>query len=137
MTQDPASAVPPLPSSSAPADDGEQQVDLGPGLRCTLRSTERVAVALTGSLTGEGVTRLHTALLDLTTAQAEQLASGDVVLDLSAVDAVDVDALRLLVTLDHALEVRGHTVQLRNPTPALRRVIAGAGLSDILPLADT
>ncbi len=69
-----------------------------------VRAADRVDVALTGSLTGQGVTRLHAALLDLSTAQAEQLASGDVVMDLSAVDAVDVEALPLLVTLDSVLD---------------------------------
>ena len=56
-------------------------------------------------------------------------------LDLAAVDAVDLEALQLLVRLDQALEAHGHSLRLRRPTPALLRVVAGAGLLDALPLS--
>ncbi len=112
----------------------EPAVDLGPRLRCTAADGP-VEWTLEGSLDGEGVTRLHAALLDLSPAQALALTSGDVVLDLAAVDAVDLEALQLLVRLDQALEARGHTLRLRRPTPALLRVVAGAGLLDALPLS--
>ncbi len=110
-------------------------VDLGPRLRCTATPTGPVELALEGSLDGEGVSRLHAALLDLSPAQALALTSGDVVLDLAAVTAVDLEALQLLVRLDQALEAHGHTLRLRRPTPALLRVVAGAGLLDALPLS--
>ncbi len=111
-------------------------VDLGPRLRCTAATASGpVELALEGSLDGEGVTRLHAALLDLSPAQALALTSGDVVLDLAAVDAVDLEALQLLVRLDEALEAHGHTLRLRRPTAALLRVVAGAGLLDALPLS--
>ena len=111
-------------------------VDLGPRLRCTATTASGpVELALAGDLDGEGITRLHAALLDLSPAQALALTSGDVVLDLAAVDAVDLEALQLLVRLDHALEAHGHTLRLRRPTPALLRVVAGAGLLDALPLS--
>ena len=112
-------------------------VDLGPRLRCTATTADPVEWTLDGDLDGEGVARLHAALLDLTPAQALAVTSGDVVLDLAAVDAVDLEALQLLVRLDHALEAHGHTLRLRRPTPALLRVVAGAGLLDALPLSDS
>jgi len=68
-------------------------------------------------------------VLDLGPAQTLALTSGDVVLDLAAVTAVDLEALQLLVRLDQALEAHGHTLRLRRPTPALLRVVAGASLS--------
>ena len=130
MTEDAAGAGP-TGSAGAPA------VDLGPGLRCTAATGSPLELTLEGSLTGEAVTRLHTALLDLSPVQAEQLTAGDVVVDLAAVHAVDVEALRLLVRLDTALDARGHTLRLRRPSPALLRVVAGAGLLDALPLSIT
>ncbi len=66
-----------------------------------------------------------------------RLTADDVVLDLAEVEAVDLEALHLLVRLDQALEARGHTLRLRRPTPTLLRVVAGAGLLDVLPLATT
>ena len=116
---------------------GEQAVDLGPHLRCTATTDGPLVLALVGSLTGESVTRLHAALLDLAPEQAARLTADDVVLDLAEVEAVDLEALQLLVRLDQALEARGHTLRLRRPTPALLRVVAGAGLLDALPLATT
>ena len=112
-------------------------VDLGPRLRCTATTDGGLALRLEGSLDGDGVTRLHAALLDLTPEQALELTAGDVVVDLAAVDAVDLEALQLLVRLDQALESRGHTLRLSRPSPSLLRIVAGAGLLDALPLTTT
>ena len=130
MTEDGAGADRHDPAA-APA------VDLGPGLRCTAATGSPLELTLEGSLTGEAVTRLHAALLDLDPSQAAQLTSDDIVVDVAGVDTVDVDALRLLVRLDSALDARGHTLRLRRPTPALLRVVAGAGLLDALPFTAT
>ncbi len=119
--------------SSAP----RRVFDVGPRLRCTATADGPLELTLEGTLTSEGVTRLHSALLDLTPDMAQRLTAGDVTLDLAAISIVDVEALRLLVRLDQALEKRGHTVRLRRPTPALQRVVAGAGLLDVLPFTTT
>ena len=126
--------VAPEPEESQPAGAA---VDLGSHLHCTATSDGPLVLALDGILTGESVTRLHAALLDLAPDQAARLTADDVTVDLSAVDAVDLDALHLLVRLDQALEARGHTLRLRRPTPALLKLVAGAGLLHALPLSTT
>ena len=110
-------------------------IDVGPRLRCRTTGEAPLVLSLEGSLSGDSVRRLHAALLELDPPQVQALTAGDVVLDLGAVDAVDLEALRLLVRLDQALGTRGHTLLLRNPTRTLLHVVAGAGLLDALPLA--
>ena len=128
-SEDGAGPVLPATRTSIP------QVDLGPDLRCSTAPGDPLVLTLTGRLSGQGVRRLHAALLDLDPAQAQQLTAADVVLDLAGVDAVDLEGLHLLVRLDAALEARGHTLRLRQPTRALLHVVAGAGLLAVLPLS--
>lgn len=93
----------------------------------------------------DGATKLVVAgELDLAT--GEQLsralewieATGEelVIVDLAAVSFVDASGLRTLVTARDSARMRGATLELRNPSPALRRLMRLARVDDLIDTAD-
>jgi len=79
-----------------------------------------VALRLTGHLDGRCTAEVRDALYD----HIEHHRDQDVVIDLSGVESVDLNALRLLATASLRVERSGHRVVLRGCSPSLRRVLA-------------
>jgi anti-anti-sigma factor len=82
-------------------------------------SDTREAIALSGHLDG----RCSTELRDLITAHLATHPDADLVLDMRAVESVDLTALRLLAAVAVRLQRDGHRLVLLGCQPALRRVL--------------
>lgn len=80
------------------------------------------AFELTGHLDGRCSAVVRDALYEHIRAHPD-----DVVVDLSAVESMDVTFLRVLATAALRVERNGHRVILRGCSPSLRRAIAGGG----------
>lgn len=91
--------------------------------------TTPTVLRVTGRLDGTSVSeireRLHTAIA---------LDGGDLVLDLSDVDWLDVTGLAVLVDVHRRLRQQGRRLILRGCTPRLRRALAVTRLSRVMAI---
>jgi anti-anti-sigma factor len=83
----------------------------------------RAALSLTGHLDGRCSAEMREALY----AHIEHHPDENVVVDLSAVESLDMTALRLLGTAALRVERAGRRLVLRGCSPSLRRLIAFGG----------
>lgn len=92
-------------------------------------STDGTTLELSGSLdvrrTAEVRAQVY-ALLDRGT--------GDVLVDVSRVDSMDMTTLKLLAVANHVAEREGRRVVLRGASPAVRRLLHFAHLRGMIPL---
>ena len=87
-----------------------------------------------------GVELIVSGELDLATRDRLQvsvdwaLASGEdlVILDLSALSFIDASGLHTLVPARDSARIRGATLEIRDPSPALRRLLQLTGLEDLV-----
>ena len=82
-------------------------------------TTHDGTLVLTGRFDGRSTALVR----DLLYARIDE-GGGDVVVDLAAVDSVDVTALRLLAAAGALLERDGRALVLRGCAPAVRRLLA-------------
>jgi anti-anti-sigma factor len=66
--------------------------------------------------------------------QVAQQFSGDVQIDLSAVEFIDSSGLAAFVSLEERLHQRGHTLRLQHPQDAVRLIFEITKLDRVLPL---
>lgn len=92
-----------------------------------LVTTTGSTMVLSGSFDGRSTSEVRDVLHDL------RETYGDVVVDVSGVESVDLTALRLLAATVRVSERQGHTLTLRGCTPSMRRVIALARMRRLLP----
>jgi len=85
---------------------------------------------LTGRLDASSVTAVRSRLTDLVDARP----SGDIVLDVSGVDVVDVTGLGVLTAAHHRLEREGRMLVLRGCSAQMHRVLAVTRLLRVLHL---
>jgi anti-anti-sigma factor len=76
------------------------------------------AIRLGGHVDGRSTAALRDAILT-----ELGVTSGDVVLDLAAVEAVDLTALRTIAATSRHATLQGHRLLLRNCTPQVRRLL--------------
>ena len=87
----------------------------------TARASE--AISLSGHLDGRCSAEVREALY----LHIEQHPGQDVIVDLTAVESMDVTVLRMLATAALSVERAGRKVILRGCSPALRRLLAFRG----------
>jgi len=78
---------------------------------------------LAGDVDCRSTDRLRSALAELLDATDPLLDDGLVVVDMGAVESVDVTALRVLAAASCRAGTRGRRVVLRSPRPAVRRLL--------------
>lgn len=94
-------------------------VDVGPGH----------AIALSGRLDVSAVADVRAALHD-----AIEAGDGDLVVDLSGVEALDAAGLGVLLGADRRAKLLGRRVVLRDPGPPVRRILRVTRLHRVLTL---
>ena len=77
------------------------------------------AIRLGGQVDGRSTATLRDVLAD-----ELSISSGDVVLDLADVEAVDLTALRTIAATSRQAMMQGQRLLLRNCTPQVRRLLA-------------
>ena len=93
-------------------------------------TTHDGTLVLTGRFDGRSTARVR----DLLYARIEE--GGDVVVDLAAVDLLDVTALRLLGAAGALLEREGRSLVLRGCAPAVRRLLAVSRMRSLLQVEE-
>jgi anti-sigma B factor antagonist len=99
--------------------------------RATFSTGPDDVVAATGEIDLAGAPKLWDALSDLI-----ERGSRAVVLDLSAVEFLDSQGIRVIVQAHKKLERLGGTLVVRAPQPQARTVLEVTGLSDLLQIED-
>ena len=93
-------------------------------------TTHDGTLVLTGRFDGRSTALVR----DLLYARIEE--GGDVVVDLAAVDLLDVTALRLLAAAGALLEREGRSLVLRGCAPAVRRLLAVSRMRSLLQVEE-
>ena len=91
---------------------------------------ERIHVRLPHRLDGSSVPAARVALH-----RAIDDAPGDVVVEMTDVEWIDVTGLGMLAAAHERLRRRGHQLVLHHPSPALRRTLAVTRLGRVLTIA--
>lgn len=89
-------------------------------------ATDGNTLVLTGSLDGRSTGEVRDLLYD------HLQRHGDIVVDLTAVDLIDVTGLTMLAAASKVVSRRGHRLRLRGCSPSLRRVIAFTRVRGVL-----
>ncbi|CAN5197263.1 MAG: STAS domain-containing protein [Nocardioidaceae bacterium] len=96
----------------------------------TARRAQRlVTVQVVGRFDGSTVPLVRSALR-----QAVEDSDGDVLLDISGVDWIDIPALALLADTQRRLRGRGRRLQLRGCEPRVRRALAVTRLNRVIAI---
>ena len=93
-------------------------------------TTHDGTLVLTGRFDGRSTALVR----DLLYARIEE--GGDVVVDLAAVDSLDVTALRLLAAAGALLDRQGRSLVLRGCAPAVRRLLAVSRMRALLQVEE-
>jgi anti-anti-sigma factor len=88
-------------------------------------------IRLAGQVDGRSTADLRDVLAD-----ALDRASGDLVLDLAAVESVDLTALRTIAAASRQATLRGHRLLLRGCSPLVRRLLALTHLRGLVEYDD-
>jgi anti-sigma B factor antagonist len=93
------------------------------------QSDSEVVVALSGELDLAGAPRLRECF-----AQLEHVGATQVVLDLTDLDFVDSTGLSVLVMEFHRTQAAGGSTVMRNPSPAVMRILEITGLASVFSI---
>lgn len=92
------------------------------------RGAETDIVRLAGEIDYGTVSRLRTALLEL----SREESTAEVVVDMAEVSFIDSTALSVLVQAKQRLEASGRSLRISDPQPKVDRVLELGGLRDYL-----